>query len=482
MRTGLIITLTLILQFLNTQAQQGIAYYKNPSPNLAYSQISMQDLRADIANWRKVMEESHVDMHHHISQQQMDELVASLLVNHQDSISHTQAVLIISRLAGALNEGHLGLVSSDIADSLYQETKRFPFVLKGVSHEGWEVNYDLSTEKQLKTGDRITAINDIPISTLNQQYEQYFGGLPVWKKEQVSSYSRKLLFLHGITSPFRIRAIRESDGQTISYTTHGFGKDQLDSINKVLASMAGNEQRAPYSFNFLNENKIGYLNYRQMSNSKEYPFERFLDSTFQQLQEKGAEGLIIDIRENGGGNSQYGEWLLNYFNTKPFQLANGIKWKISEHYKAFLKTMRNYNEEDHRFYLDQANGSTYVYVNKELTQPKPRSPFFTGKVAVLIGPRTFSSANMLADGITTFQLARTFGEETGEIPNDYGEMFHFMLPNTHIIARAPSKMFTRANANEKDFSAVRPDVVVRQQKGNNTDKVLETAVNWMLEQ
>lgn len=482
MRTALVAILTLLLSFTGTQAQQGIAYYQQTVPNQAHSRISIQAIRADIDNWRKVMEESHVDMYHHISQQQIDELVASLLSKHQDSVSHVEAVLIISRLAGALNEGHLGLVSSKITDSLYLENKRFPFLLHNAKEDGWEVRFDLSSEKRLSSGDRITAINDIPVSTLNQQYEQYFGGLPVWKKEQVSYNARKLLFLHGITSPFRIRAVQESNGQTITYTTHGFGKDQLDSINKVVAQMAGKEERAPYSFEFLKENKIGYMNYRQMTNSKENPFDRFLDSTFRQLQEKGAKGLIIDLRENGGGNSTYGEWLLNYFNTKPYQFANGVKWKISAHFKAFLKTMPNYNEDNHSFYLNQPNGSTYVHVNKTLTQPVPNSPFFTGKVAFLIGPGTFSSANMFADGITTFQLAKTFGEETGEIPNDYGEMFNFMLPNTHIIARAPSKMFTRANANEKDFSAVRPDVAVSVQKGNNTDKVLETAVNWMLEQ
>ena len=117
------------------------------------------------------------------------------------------------------------------------------------------------------------------------------------------------------------------------------------------------------------------------------------------------------------------------------------------------------------------NGSVYFYDNKDLKKPLENSQRFKGKTALLIGPNTFSSANMFSDGIKTYQLAKVFGTPTAEPGNDYGEMFNFMLPNSQIIARGPSKMFFRADGNEKNSDAILPDVLVLPTK--NKEAVLE---------
>ncbi|WP_206060249.1 hypothetical protein, partial [Escherichia coli] len=62
-------------------------------------------------------------------------------------------------------------------------------------------------------------------------------------------------------------------------------------------------------------------------------------------------------------------------------------------------------------------------------------------------------------------------------------MFNFMLPNTHIIARAASKMFTRADKDEKNLGPVVPQKVIiptASDKKQKKDPVLESAVNWIL--
>lgn len=82
---------------------------------------------------------------------------------------------------------------------------------------------------------------------------------------------------------------------------------------------------------------------------------------------------------------------------------------------------------------------------------------FNGPVAVLIGPATFSSANMLANAIKDFKPAVLIGESTAEPADDLGEIFPFMLPETHIVACGAVKMFTRATGDEKDFSGIQPD-------------------------
>lgn len=460
---------------------QQIAYEKKHPVDFYYKKLSKALVKEDIQFWFTTMEESHVNMYHSISKKNMQDLADSLLTHFTDSITHTDAILIFSELGAALNEGHVGLVSSRITDSLYNQSLRFPFQLQKVNEDSWVIAYDISSTQKLEMNDKIIAINNISISEFNKKFKALFGGLESWRKEQIAYYSKKLLFLAGITSPFHMDVIKE-DGSKVQLTVEGFHRSQTDSITKMLTAKMNNQSTKPYEFSWL-KNNIGYLNYRSMRNDATAPFDQFLNSVFTSLRDSNATGLIIDLRENGGGDSQLGEQLLAYFNKKPYILAGGMKWKISSHYKAFLKASKNYNEADNKFYMSQPDGNTYTYVNRELKKPTIKDPFFEGKVAFLIGTGTFSSANMLADGVVSYQLAATFGESTGESPNDFGEMFNFMLPNSYIIARAASKMFTRANKDEKNLGPVVPEKIIiptAADKKQKKDPVLESAVNWIL--
>ncbi len=479
----IVFSFLLSILIITASAQQSIAFEQKHPVGFYAKRIAINQVREDIRFWIETMEASHVNLYHTISKNQLLSLSNELLSNHTDSLNHTETVFLFSRLSAALNEGHLGLVSSRITDSLYNNSLRFPFMIRKVEKESWRISYDLSAAQQLDMNDRITSINGISIEELNKRYLRLFGGLDTWKHEQIGFYSRKLLFLDGIHSPFHIEVIKEN-GEKRSFTIDGFSRVQADSINRALAAKMNSQGNKAYEFRFLSAH-VGYLNYRSMRNDRSEPFEKFLDETFTRLNDSNAKGLIIDLRENGGGDSQLGELLLRYFNRKPYIFAGGMKWKISAAYKTFLKSQANYNEADNRFYMNQKDGDTYVYLNKELKKPEAKEPFFSGKVAFLIGTGTFSSANMLADGVVSYQLAKTFGEPTGESPNDFGEMFNFMLPNSFIIARGSTKMFTRANKDEKDFGPVIPDVIVRPTDTDlklKKDKVLETAVNWVLNQ
>lgn len=472
-----------LLFFYTAQSQQGIVYAKDPVPGFAFRKIAKEQLAADIRFWHKVMEESHVNLYHAISKEALEQRENQLLSAVGDSISQTEAVLLFGKLAALLNEGHIGMPSSSVTDSMYTNSLRFPFLLQKVTDTEWIINRDLSSEQKLGVNAVILEVNGKPVSELNRQFREYYGGLETWRKQQIATYVRKLLFLHGMGSPYRIKARTEA-GQIIDFTTAGYSKQQADSLNKVLAASV-NQPAEPYTFTMLPDN-IAYINYRQMVNSRTNPFSDFLKNSFAKIKEANAAGLIIDLRANGGGNSSLGDSLISYFSTKPYVLSGGMKWKSSSHYKAFLKLMENVgNPSENRFYNSLKEGEMYTYLNKDLRKPLRRDLTFNGKTAVLIGPDTFSSANMLSDGIKSFQLATLFGEPTGEPGNDFGEMYNFMLPNTHIIARASTKMFTRADGDEKNFDPILPDIPVKPSPKDLKEKrdvVLETAVNWIRKQ
>ena len=96
----------------------------------------------------------------------------------------------------------------------------------------------------------------------------------------------------------------------------------------------------------------------------------------------------------------------------------------------------------------------------------------------MIGPKTFSSANMLANTIQDYKLATLIGAPSGEPANDYGELIFVKLPNTGFTFTTSTKQFIRANGNAKDQHTVLPDYVVSDNPQTAVDEVLEYAIKY----
>ncbi|MDF2192353.1 S41 family peptidase [Paraflavitalea sp. CAU 1676] len=463
-------TLLLLVSMTAIQAQPKILYYKQSSSAFAQKKIRKADLAQDIKYWMQVMEESHVNLYHATTKKALQSLATRLLAQLPDSFEHRKATLLISTLAASLNEGHLGLAADPVTDSLYVwQSKRFPYFMRGINSEGFVVEVDLSKRTpKLEPGSTILSINGHKSIDLIKKYSRYYGGLEAWKKVSVKDAIRKLLFMDDIKSPFEIVALQGSD--TLRYSVDGFSRSEADSITKVLSRSILRPE--PFLLKFEPGN-IAVIEFNDMDRSHKEKFAAFLDSSFKIIQERKAAGLVVDIRKNGGGDFALGELLISYFTGKPYRNVSAVKYKISSHARA-MATLRNENFP----FQNEKNGSVYSFKVDALTTPDSQQYRFTGKTALLIGPSTFSSANMLANTIKDYQLATVFGQPTAEPGNDFGEIFPFMLPRTHVIATAPVKMFVRANGNEKDFTGIQPDVFVNEKPGGE-DETLQAAVNWL---
>ena len=128
--------------------------------------------------------------------------------------------------------------------------------------------------------------------------------------------------------------------------------------------------------------------------------------------------------------------------------------------------------------LSQPTGSFYKIGDTALYKPTDISHPFKGKVCFLIGPRTFSSANMLAATVKDFKLATLIGEPTGEPGNDYGELCDIKLPNTGFLAFTSTTIWVRPNNDKKDNNPILPDYAVKRSTTGH-DNVLQFAEKWL---
>ncbi|NOT77259.1 MAG: hypothetical protein HOP08_20235 [Cyclobacteriaceae bacterium] len=173
-------------------------------------------------------------------------------------------------------------------------------------------------------------------------------------------------------------------------------------------------------------------------------FDSLLSSAFSKIRSGGIKNLIIDLRNNEGGDERQQIELISYLYNKPFKLYQNIylshldfrplKQVILE--KDTSKLLYNNDDEYMRRINDNLWINNYDY-SDNLILKTPKENVFTGKLYVLINGISFSSAADLASDLKKTTDAVFIGEETGgayEGPTG-GDNIVIQLPNSKIMIR-----------------------------------------------
>jgi hypothetical protein len=435
--------------------------------------FSKKQLSDDITYLTATIDKVHPDMYHSIGMQRYRVLIDSVKSIVHDDMTERQAWPAMARLVGALGEGHS---TFNYPDSLVNQLKRgshllFPVLIREFDGSRLIVRADASTEDKLLPGDQITSINGISAAKLIDTLSGYAGGLKLYRAIDVCRNLITYIYLYNIGSPYKITYLRNGKPATVT-----LGAISWSEFRSHVAAKAKTLPAIPkltnYSFSYLDKSNA-YLVINSLAAEPDQ-FKHFLDSCFNKLKEAPTGKLIIDLRRNGGGNSALAETLLGYLTDKPFRMTGGVRWKVSQEYKDQLnERLKDEGAQKMGYYFSATNGSIISDNGGKPVKPVSNSLQYKGKVFVLIGPHTFSSANMLANTIQDYKLATLVGEPSGEPANDYGELIFLKLPNTGFAFSTSTKQFVRANGNVKDRHPVLPEYKIADDPSTPLDEVIE---------
>ncbi|MEM7435787.1 MAG: S41 family peptidase [Myxococcota bacterium] len=200
---------------------------------------------------------------------------------------------------------------------------------------------------------------------------------------------------------------------------------------------------------------------------------RYLSEFFAWVAEVKPPGLIIDLRENDGGNTQVGSALLSYLTARPHRMFGQKRWRVSRYMQQRVREMGRWSES----YLAATPG-TFLHESPPVTAPAAIEHAFAGPTVLLIGPRTRSAAMMTANAARDFNLAPVLGEPTTSSPNFFGESYRYRLPNSRLRASISSAEFIRANGDALDGGPVVPHVNLSDEDGivSPEDQVVGVAI------
>jgi C-terminal processing protease CtpA/Prc len=165
-------------------------------------------------------------------------------------------------------------------------------------------------------------------------------------------------------------------------------------------------------------------------------FKKAIASYFKQISEAETEHLIIDLRDNQGGDIENGVFLLSYLLDKPFSIV-----------KAYFKLKDN---------------QLHTCKGPSLGQHKPQANTFKGKVYVLINGGSFSNSGIVSSCLKANDRAIFIGQETGGNPNVVnGFTKDITLPNTKIQVQVPCKQLVMTDKTKNTGHGLMPTVPIQ---------------------
>ena len=429
-------------------------------------------LQADALLMLNSFEEVQVNSYLHIPKSELLRKKDSIFNTIPARVDQSRAFVVLSEIAALIKDAHTYVDNYAPIVELYQKSRIFPL---GIQYRATDksliITNKFSVDGVVKPGATIISINGFNAQQLFQKAIGLQGGLVAYQTNEAKNNFAYHLYLFGIHAPFQITY--KQQGRAIQ-------KETLDGISYPDYLAANQLSHVPiFSFKLL-PNHIGYINFNAMSGMKK--FRTFLDSTFIRLKASKAKGLIVDLRYNGGGNSDLAELLLSYLTAEPYRLSSGRYFKVSSKYQTFMRG--NYPDQTTAQVVTYLNAKpdTVLYFPYQEKNYMPDNPHrYPLKTVFLIGPQNLSSATMLADGAQTYKLAKLIGQPTGAPANDGGESYSFKLPYTGFEVYTSSTFDIRANGRKSDTIAILPDIPVIEDKSHSKDAILDRGIRYILD-
>lgn len=384
------------------------------------SVVSAQVSKSDAKKWRKdllalheALKVRHVDLYHSTSKESLDSVVHCL---YEDMpVLHTNQILVrFSQILAMIGDGHTSFFPG------IQKKKWFGFF----PMKFWSFPdgiYVISTTEKYKEflGQKLLQIDHTPIEEVFRKISTTIGAdndMEFVYSVPFSIPRPELLHVLGITDSDQKAEFHFEQGSTTLFSigrkewqnetyicANGVfpdGKSPSQRLEFLFASsltLDSLKQRRYYWFTHLEEENVLFLQYNQCWNQKARPsFSAIISELFDKLDASMAERLIIDLRQNSGG-------------------------------EPLIATPLIQELEKRKTYLEQ------------------------GRVFVLVGRRTFSAA--LTNAIDLRKIgARIVGEAPRGKPNNPSEGRDIDLKSKKIWATVSTQFLLRdASLGEQDY-------------------------------
>jgi hypothetical protein len=401
----------------------------------------LSQLQEDFLQFQKIIEKRHPNLY--VEPEELSALFATQYNLLRDQMTELEFYRVLSPLVGSLGCGHTNLTVSKAYEDYLQKNGRYLPVLMRMINDRAYLIQDLSGQG-IPKGAEIIMINGKKMTEIISALRSNLtaDGYNMSKKDYIMNNWFNCLYHYFIdnSTQFNLVYRQAENGPIVTKTVDGIKNQQLQMTTMSIYFLHKNN---PYIKAFAEDYALLAFKSFSLNNKKKY--RAFIDEFFQELAAKEISHLILDLRDNWGGNPYYASYLLSYFISTPTAYFG----KAPFYYAKYKKPRQ---PAEHRF-----NGCLYILINGA----------------------SFSTTGHLCSLLKSHGIGVFIGEETGGSYVCTDASLKYTLRHTKLRLNCATTVFATAVSNLPLGKGVMPDYPITptlQDYLAETDPQMELAI------
>ncbi|GAB3246573.1 S41 family peptidase [Larkinella harenae] len=463
---------------------------------------TVEQLRSDFAVLRKTLEERHPSLYRYVPQDEMNRSFDSVFRQLYRPMTEIEFRELLRPLIVRIRCGH-----TDVQESLYtsRSTRKpqpqwLPFDII-LQNDRMFIGRNRSTDSSLICGTEVLklgkhSVKEViqaardrwPSDGYNQTFKNYF--LELYHLEETywrhfDGRSPWTLTVRDTTCVERVTTIRRrpvSSGDIPTTPLPATVKRSKKNRHKTEASFDDDAKlQLMRSLHFINGDSTAAM---LIINGFGYDrYQSFHREVFETLEKQKVQDLVIDLRQNTGGNAEIGSDLMSYLMKSDFRQVDRAECRVRRPNSCSYFDRKEKRVLRQNFRFMKSEGGRYQFGKSNVGWNKPASDHrFTGKVYILTSGRTFSAASIFTASLKAQRPVTIIGQETGggEAGCNGGIIQTLTLPETRLRVRFPVFWIATASRNPDQGRGVMPDYPTEytvqdriKQRDRDMEKVLE---------
>ncbi len=434
--------------------------------------FTREQLVEDFQIARHALEEGHSGIYRYTSKAELDRAFDRAAKSLDRSMNAYEFFRVMAPVIALIKCGHTSAsLPAEVRQEVNTRLPLLPLQIRVLDRKPYALR-DFSSSDHKLAGLEIRSINNVPASKIVTTLiaaTPADGGIESSRQMRISGwrFNGSLITLMGFSSPYNVTLWDAKAKREVKTRLEGIELPKLEEASRAQYPQDQPNQKAG-EMKYFDNGRIGMMTIYGFGGyadpEKKKGLREFYKESFEEMEAIGLKTLIIDLRNNGGGEDELGKLLLSYLVDQPFKYYEDLI--INNNTFSFAKyTSQPDFKLPERVAEKGKDGKYHAVGHPNWGINQPSKPTFTGKTYIIINGGSFSTTSEFLSQAHFHKLATFIGEESagGYYGNSSGFMPNVVLPNTKLSVRVPLMTYYMAVTGYKGAShhGVVPDYPVK---------------------
>jgi hypothetical protein len=437
----------------------GESFIAERKPDASYDaarKYSIKEVKYDIATLRAKLERHNPNIYLYNTKKDLDKYFDSLSNAVKAPMTDMEVYRLLGPMTSRIKDAHTSVFPNENCEWWYGNQSYFLPLLVTCNNDHVVTDLCASSDRTIPDGSEVISINGKYVAEILSQMKSYAPrdgynqSRVTWVLNNFFSYF--YCYCLGDTSSFRIEYVPRGYDDIREHTIRATTVDSMwsNAYKYYPSRYISGRKDSTITMRFREDSSIAIMRIRSFAKgspkSKDDSYRKVVHRCFEIINDAPVKDLVIDIRDNSGGNPEYARYLISHLIDKKFIYIE--KYKTVERLR--------WNDEEKR-----TRTQWYPYCGIGTFSPEKNC--YTGKLYVLMDGGSTSTAGDFAACLDYYDRATFIGEESGaNRVVSGGNVFSsdFELPNTKLRVRLSTIQGINKTDIPNDGHGVIPDYEV----------------------